>query len=73
MACFGARRGGKERAWFTSYTRTSESDASRPERSCGTLGRNKRPCEKQDKAAAAYPIDKAGKVCKISLNNLILK
>ena len=30
----------------------SESDASRPERSCGTLGRNKRPCEKQDKADA---------------------
>jgi len=29
-----------------------QSDASRPERSCGTLGRNKRPCEKQDKAAA---------------------
>ena len=33
-------------------TGISESDASRPERSCGSLGRNKRPCEKQDKAAA---------------------
>ena len=31
----------------------SESDASRPERSCGTLGRNKRPCEKQDEPGPA--------------------
>jgi len=34
-------------------SRISESDASRPERSCGTLGRNKRPCEKQDKPVPA--------------------
>ena len=29
-----------------------QSDASRPERSFATPGQNKRPCEKQDKAAA---------------------
>jgi len=41
-----------------------QSDASRPERSCGTLGRNKRPYEKQAKADATLELP--------NLNRLVL-
>ncbi len=55
----------------------AESDASRPERRCGTLGRNKRPYEKQDKTGSAktvkYLFDLAlnyAKIIKLSALNI---
>jgi len=52
MTWLDFEQGVKARSGHGSVTFVSESDASRPERRCGTLDRNKRPCEKQDKADA---------------------
>jgi len=50
LDCFGAGRGGKERAWFARYIKISESDAAESSAVC-LAGANKCPCEKQDKAS----------------------